>query len=119
MKNKEECLIFNLKDIARKNFEDRWVKFAFGLQGKIETKNLNLGIVNFNPDREALKHSHDVDEAIFVLSGNGKIKIGKKISDIKRNDFIYVPSQTDHTIITGKRRLKLLFIFGGTIKIDR
>jgi hypothetical protein len=39
MKSKESGLIFNLKDITKKTFDDRWVKFAFGPQGKIETKN--------------------------------------------------------------------------------
>ncbi len=119
MKNKESNLIFNLKDITKKFFDDRWVKFAFGPQGKIETKNLNFGVVNFDPGKESLNHRHDVDEALFVLSGNGKVKIGNKIYEIKRNDFILVPSQTDHTVITEKSRVKILFIFGGTIVLDR
>lgn len=119
MKSKESGLIFNLKDITKKTFDDRWVKFAFGLQGKIETKNLNLGVVNFGPGKESLKHRHDVDEALFVLSGNGKVKIGNKVYDIKRNDFIHLPSKTDHSIITEKNKVKILFIFGGNILIDK
>ena len=119
MKNEEGCLIFNLKDIAKRTFDDRWVKFAFGPQGKIETKNLNLGVVNFGPGKEALNHRHDVDEALFVLSGSGKIKIDNRVYDIKRNDFVLVPRQTDHAVITGKSILKVLFVFGGTVVIDR
>ncbi|MCL4416975.1 MAG: cupin domain-containing protein [Actinobacteria bacterium] len=119
MKSKESSLIFNLKDIAKKIFDDRWVKFAFGSQGKIETKNLNLGVVNFDAGKEAFNHRHDVDEALFVLSGNGKIKIGNKVHGIKRNDFIHIPSQTDHAIMTEKNKVKILFIFGGSIIIDR
>ena len=119
MKSKESGLIFNLKDITKKTFDDRWVKFAFGPQGKIETKNLNLGVVNFDPGKEALNHRHDVDESLFVLSGNGKIKIGNKVYDIKRNDFIHIPSQTDHSVMTEKNKVKILFIFGGNILIDK
>jgi len=118
-KNKESDLFFNLKDIAKKTFDDRWVRFAFGPQGKIETKNLNLGIVNFDSGREALNHRHDVEEALFVLSGNGKIKVGDKVHNIKRNDFVLIPSQTDHAVITGENRVKILFVFGGTILINR
>jgi quercetin dioxygenase-like cupin family protein len=118
MKSKESGLIFNLNDIIKKTFDDRWVKFAFGPQGKIETKNLNLGVVNFDPGREALNHRHDVDEALFVLSGNGKIKIGNKVHGIKHNDFIYIPSQTDHSIMTETNKVKILFVFGGNIHID-
>lgn len=119
MKSKESGLIFNLKDITKKTFDDRWVKFAFGPQGKIETKNLNLGVVNFDPGKEALNHRHDVDEALFVLSGNGKIKIGSKVYDIKRNDFIHIPSKTDHSVMTEKNKVKILFIFSGNIIIDK
>lgn len=119
MKNKENDLFFNLEDITKKTFDDRWVKFAFGPQGKIKTENLNLGVVNFDPGKEVLNHRHDVDEALFVLSGNGKIKIDNKVYDIKRNDFILIPRQTDHAVITEKNRVKILFVFGGTIFIDR
>jgi len=119
MKSKESGLVFSLKDITKKTFDDRWVKFAFGPQGKIEAKNLNLGVVNFDPGKEALNHRHDVDEALFVLSGNGKIKIGSNTYNIKRNDFIRIPSQTDHSIMTEKNKVKILFIFGGNIIIDK
>ncbi|MCL5073245.1 MAG: cupin domain-containing protein [Actinobacteria bacterium] len=119
MKSKESGLIFNLKDIAKRTFGDRWVKFAFGPQGKIETRNLNLGVVNFDADKEAFNHRHDVAEALFVLSGNGKIKIGSKVYNIKRNDFIHVPSGTDHLVMTEKSKVKILFIFGGNILIDK
>jgi quercetin dioxygenase-like cupin family protein len=119
MKSKESDLIFNLKDITKKTFTDRWVRFAFGPQGKIETKNLNLGVVNFDPGKEALNHRHDTDEALFVLSGSGKIKIGNKVYDLKRNDFIHIPSQTDHSLMTEKNKVKILFIFGGNILIDK
>ncbi|MGZ5471525.1 MAG: cupin domain-containing protein [Nitrososphaeraceae archaeon] len=119
MKIKESGLIFNLKDITKKTFDDRWVKFAFGPQGKIETKNLNLGVVNFDPGKEALNHRHDVDEALFVLSGNGKIRIGNKVYDIKHNDFVHIPSKMDHSVMTEKSKVKILFTFGGEILIDK
>jgi mannose-6-phosphate isomerase-like protein (cupin superfamily) len=85
----------------------------------LKQKTLNLGVVNFGPGKEALNHRHDVDEALFILSGNGKIKIGNKIYDIKRNDFIHIPSQTDHLVMTEKNKVKILFVFGGDILIDK
>jgi len=119
MKNNENNLFFNLKDVTKKTFDDRWVKFAFGPQGKIKTKNLNLGVVNFDPGKEVLNHRHDTDEALFVLSGNGKVKVGTDIHDIKRNDFVFIPGQTDHSVMTEKNKIKILFIFGGPILIDK
>ncbi len=110
-------LIFNQKIIKKKNFDDRWVKFAFGPQGFLKTENLNLGIVNFKKSSTALNHSHDVEEALYVLSGKAQVKIAGKILNINKNDFIYIPAHTDHQVITGEKSIKILFIFGGAITI--
>jgi mannose-6-phosphate isomerase-like protein (cupin superfamily) len=115
----EQKKSFNLEEIPKKIFEDRWVKFAFGPQGLINSKNLNLGVVNFNPERPSLNHSHDVEEALFVLSGKGKMQISDDIVEIKENDFVYIPENTDHSIITEKDSLQILFIFGGEIVINK
>ena len=110
-------LIFNQKIIKKKNFDDRWVKFAFGPQGFLKTENLNLGIVNFRKNSTALNHSHDVEEALYVLSGKAQVKIAGKILNINKNDFVYIPAHTDHQVITGEKSIKILFIFGGAITI--
>ena len=110
-------LIFNQEIIKKKNFDDRWVKFAFGPQGFLKTENLNLGIVNFKKSSIALNHSHDVEEALYVLSGKAQVKIAGKILNINKNDFVYIPAHTDHQVITGEKSIKILFIFGGAITI--
>ena len=109
--------IFNQRIIKKKNFDDRWVKFAFGPQGFLNTENLNLGIVNFKNNSTALNHSHAVEEALYVLSGKAKVKIGGKILNISKNDFVYIPAHTDHRVITEEKGIKILFIFGGAITI--
>jgi mannose-6-phosphate isomerase-like protein (cupin superfamily) len=110
-------LIFNQKNIKKKNFDDRWVKFAFGLQGFLKTENLNLGIVNFKKNSIALNHSHEVEEALYVLSGKAQVRIAGKILNVEKNDFVYIPVRTDHQVITGEKSIKILFIFGGAITI--
>ncbi len=109
--------VFDLGSIAKKNFEDRWVKFAFGPQGYKKTKSLNLGIVNFSKNKISLNHRHDVEEALYILSGKGKIKISGRVYTIKKDDFIYIPADTDHQVITDAVPVKILFIFGGQIVI--
>ncbi len=109
---------FNEKDIIKKIFDDRWVRFAFGSQGKINTRGLNLGITEFSEDKVSQTHSHDVDEALFILSGSGDIRIAGEVLKVKENDFLHVPKGTDHTIITGQSRLKIFFVFSGETIID-
>ena len=109
----------NEKEIKKKIFEDRWVKFAFGPQGIINTKNLDLGIVEFDKNKTSIAHTHDIEESLYVLAGKGIIDIGGTIYNIKKGDFAYIPKHSEHAIITGNNsRIRILFIFGGRIQID-
>jgi quercetin dioxygenase-like cupin family protein len=114
-----ESNCFNEKQIKKKYFDDRWVKFAFGVQGHLKTENLNLGIVEFDKNKKSLTHSHDVDEALYVLRGSGEMDIDGKVTEVKKGDFLFIPKTSQHTIITHDRnKLKILFIFSDKIQID-
>jgi quercetin dioxygenase-like cupin family protein len=110
---------FNEEVIKKKFFEDRWVKFAFGPQGIVNTKNLNLGIVEFDKDKTSLSHSHEVEESLYVLAGKGAIEVGGTNYNVKKGDFLYVPANTVHSIMTGNNsRIRIFFVFGGKINIE-
>jgi len=111
--------IFNEREVEKKIFDDRWVRFAFGPQGKLKTKTLNLGITEFKKDKISLTHKHDVDEALYILSGKGTIKINNSSHEVESGDFIHVPRGTDHTMITDRGTdLKIYFVFSGEITIE-
>ncbi|MGM0366138.1 MAG: cupin domain-containing protein [Actinomycetota bacterium] len=111
--------VFSLREIEVTDFEDRLVKFAFGSQGREKTDTLNLGIVEFKTNQKASPHTHDVDEALYVLSGRGRIKIDGNYSGIREGDFALIPSGKSHLIETDRQnRLKILFVFGGKTYID-
>ncbi len=115
----DQNIKFNEKDITKKIFDDRWTRFAFGPQGKIGTKNLNLGITEFSGGKVSQSHRHNVDEALFILSGSGRVKINNKVYRVKENDFLNVPRETEHSVITSENsRLKIFFVFSGEIVID-
>jgi len=112
-------IVFNEKDIEKKVFHDRWVRFAFGPQGKVSTERLNLGVTLFREGKTSLTHRHDVDEALYILSGKGTVKVGEKEFKVGSGDFISVPRGTDHTMITDCRSdLKIFFVFSEKIVID-
>ncbi|MCK5567028.1 MAG: cupin domain-containing protein [Actinomycetia bacterium] len=111
--------VFNEKDIKKKVFDDRWVKFAFGPAGMVKTEKLNMGITQFSEEMTSLAHKHDVDEALYILSGKGSVRVGNKIYNIRAGDFIHVPRGSDHTMITDpKCKLKIFFVFSGKTRID-
>ncbi len=110
---------FNEDEINKKVFDDRWVKFAFGPQGVTDTESLNLGIVEFDKDRTSLSHSHEVEESLYILAGKGIIEAGGTNYNVKKGDFLYVPANTEHCILTGNNsRIRIFFVFGGKINIE-
>lgn len=115
----QEKKVFSIKDIDKTVFDDRWVRFAFGPQGKIRSSDLNLGIVEFDENTVSSPHIHDVSEALFVLSGKARFMLGAETHDIDMGDFIHIPEKTEHKVITGDQKIRILFVFGGSIKIDR
>lgn len=111
--------VFNEEDIIKKVFDDRWVKFAFGPGGMVKTENLNMGITEFSEGKTSLTHKHDVDEALYIISGKGSVKIGKETHSIRAGDFIHVPRGSDHTMITDQGdKLKIFFVFSGVTEIE-
>lgn len=112
--------VFNEENISKRSFDDRWVKFAFGPQGLVKCDKFNLGIVEFDKNKTSNTHSHDVEEVLYVISGKGKIRLGGDNFELKEGDFIYIPENIEHTIITEKdNRIKILFMFGGKIVIEK
>jgi len=110
---------FNESDIKKKLFDDRWVRFAFGPQGIVNTEDLNLGIVEFDKDKTSLTHSHEVEESLYVLAGKGIVEVGGTNFSVKKGDFLYVPANTEHSIMTGNNsRIRIFFVFGGKINIE-
>lgn len=107
----KDSKIFNLTEIKKNNFEDRWERFACGPQGMARSEKLNFGVVNYKPDKKPLSHKHDIEEGLFIISGTGKIIIADKIFEVKKNDFVYIPQNTYHSVITGEDNLRILFIF--------
>ncbi|MCL5987251.1 MAG: cupin domain-containing protein [Actinobacteria bacterium] len=110
---------FNEHEIEKVDFSDRVVRFAFGSQGKLPTKNFNLGVVEFKKDIISLEHTHNkVDEVLYVLDGEATVVLEGEEIAAKRGDFIYIPGNAKHRIITDKASgIKILFIFSGEIEI--
>ncbi|MCG9480000.1 MAG: cupin domain-containing protein [Actinomycetia bacterium] len=111
--------VFSSDDIETTEFEDRRVKFAFGNRGFLASDSLGLGIVEFKPGTEPLAHSHDVDEALYVIKGKGKIEIENNWFSLDKGKFAHILKGETHRIESMQgHSLKILFIFGGKTKIN-
>jgi oxalate decarboxylase/phosphoglucose isomerase-like protein (cupin superfamily) len=57
-------------------------------------------------------HSHNVEEVYLVLKGKGKMIMGNKKIQIKKDDLITIPKNVWHrSINTGKEKLVFLTVF--------
>lgn len=62
--------------------------------------------------REVKPHKHQFhSEHVFVLEGEGLMKLGEKILQLKKGDFIFIPKNTIHSVkTTSKVPLKVISI---------
>ena len=67
-------------------------------------KGLDIGILRIKIGEKDTQLPHSVDEAYFVVKGNGSIEIDGKIKPVKSNDFIFVPANAHHRFIVGNQR---------------
>jgi len=63
-------------------------------------------------NREVKPHKHQFhSEHVFVLEGEGLMKLGEKILQLKKGDFIFIPKNTIHSVkTTSKVPLKVISI---------
>jgi len=76
------------------------------------SRNLKMGYTIVYPTGKTTGHAHgDMEEVYFVLSGKGKMAIGKDEFAIQTGDAFYVPFGEFHvTYNTGIQPLKILWV---------
>ena len=74
-------------------------------------KGLDLGILRIKVGEKDTQLPHSVDEAYFIVKGNGSIEIDGKIKPVKSNDFIFVPAEANHRFIVDDQDLVVIYFF--------
>ncbi len=61
---------------------------------------------------EVKPHKHQYhSEHVYVIEGEGQMKLGNQEFKIKKNDFIFIPKNTDHSVkTTSKQPLKVISV---------
>jgi mannose-6-phosphate isomerase-like protein (cupin superfamily) len=74
--------------------------------GDTSTDNLAIAWVTVEPGSVQQPHHHVPEQAYVVVSGQGRIKVGPDIADVKSGDLVYVPSNAEHAVEnTGTEKL--------------
>ena len=78
-----------------------------------DLEQLQAGILRLRPGEIDTQEPHSKDEVYFVLEGDGFIEIGNKSHEIKKDLFIYVPSEVKHRFHGNTQEILVLYFFSG------
>jgi putative monooxygenase len=62
------------------------------------TSGLTLGIITYQPGCIVEPHLHDDQEALYILRGRGKARIGDKSVRLEPGTAVYIPKGTAHSV---------------------
>ena len=79
----------------------------------LNKESLAAGILILKPGEEDTQLPHDSDEMYYILEGDGFLKIKNKEYVLKKGKAFYVPKDTKHYFFGNKKKLIVLYFFGG------
>lgn len=82
-------------------------------ESNVGIRNISMGMNITDVGSMIPEHAHnDIEEAMFVISGKGKLIIEGKEQELRPEMAIYIPPGVKHSIVnTGKEELKLLWVY--------
>jgi quercetin dioxygenase-like cupin family protein len=82
---------------------------------RLGAKGISTGITRFPAGTSVPEHTHNVEEAVTLLEGEGTVEIEGKQTPVKPWDSTYIPAGVPHRFInSGNGRMSILFVYGGT-----
>jgi len=79
----------------------------------LNKENLAAGLLILKPDEEDTQLPHESDEMYYILDGDGFLKIKNKSYSVKKGKAFFVPKNTEHHFFGNKKKLTVLYFFGG------
>ena len=79
----------------------------------LNRENLAAGLLILKPSEEDTQLPHESDEMYYILDGDGFLKIKNKNYSVKKGKAFFVPKNTEHHFFGNKKKLTVLYFFGG------
>lgn len=100
-------------NVEKQTYSDRWSKDLIG-SSTIPTKSgFTLGVAEYHTTTFGPLQVHDDQEAIYVVSGVGEIRVGDTVVAIRPGSAIYIPPGTIHaTRRTTEEPVKVVYTHG-------
>ena len=100
-------------DVKPSHYQDRWSKDLIGSSELPTLAGFNLGVAEYHATDFENLQVHDDQEALYVVSGKGEVKIGEEVYRAHPGTALYVPPHTQHaTRRTGDAPVRLVYTHG-------
>ena len=107
------ALIVHEDDVEREEHSDRWSKNLVGTDDIVTTSGFNLGVASYHAEEFGEVQTHNDQEAVYVVSGAGEIRLGESVIPVRPGVAISVPPGMPHaTRRTGPDPVKVVYSHG-------
>ncbi len=87
--------------------------------GDTSTDNLAIAWVTVEPGSGQQPHHHSPEQAYVIVGGQGRIKVGSDIANVKAGDLVYVPTNVEHAVENvGTERLIYVSVAAPALDIE-
>ena len=99
-------------EVARSEYPDRWSKDLISAECGA-TGGFNLGVAVYTGETFGPLQVHDDQEAVYVISGVGEMRLGEEIFPVRPGSAAYIPRGTPHaTRRTTSDPVKVVYTHG-------
>ena len=86
----------HLDDVEPTTFEDRRSADLIGTDAIPTTSGFNVGVAWYTAAEFGAPQVHNDQEAVYVVSGHGELRVGDRVVPLRPGTAVYVPPGTAH-----------------------
>ncbi len=86
----------HLDDCEPSVFPDRRSADLIGTDAVPTTSGFNLGVAWYTASEFGAPQVHDDQEAVYVISGEGELRVGEEVVPLRPGTAVYIPPGTPH-----------------------
>ena len=100
-------------NVPPRHFPDRWSKDLIGTAALPTTSGFNLGRANYTAEEFGEPQVHADQEAVYVISGVGEVRIGDEVVALEPGTAFYVGPGVKHCARrTGEEPVEVVYTHG-------
>lgn len=86
----------HVDDVQPTTYEDRRSADLIGTEAIPTTSGFNMGVAWYTAEEFGEPQVHDDQEAVYVVSGEGELRVGDDVVPLRPGTAVYVPPGTAH-----------------------